>query len=84
MKTMAYQFNKEERVKAANALASIRQSLEIRNHSSTYPITQSYISAIDFAIKELLRPNPCDNCVGVGLAVSRGYTDMRLRTEEDS
>jgi hypothetical protein len=31
---------------------------------------------------DALRTNPCDNCVGVGLAVSHGYTDMRIKKLE--
>ena len=35
----------------------------------------------DMAIDALLA-NPCDNCVGVGLAVAHGYTDMRIKKPE--
>ena len=34
--------------------------------------------AFDMAIIAL-STNPCDNCVGVGLAVAYGYTDMRIK-----
>ena len=38
-------------------------------------------SAIDLAIAAL-RENPCDNCVGPGLAIAHGYKDMRTKKPE--
>jgi hypothetical protein len=29
-----------------------------------------------------LRENPCDNCVGPGLAIAHGYKDMRTKKPE--
>ena len=75
---MAYQFDKEKREEAATR---IKEHMKIHKMSEPNAILIS--QALEFAISELLRPNPCDNCVGVGLAVSHGYTDMRLKTEED-
>lgn len=37
--------------------------------------------AIRIAIAAL-RKNPCDNCVGPGLAIAHGYKDMRTKKPE--
>ena len=75
---MAYQFDKEKREETATR---IKEHMKIHKMSEPNAILTS--QALEFAISELLRSNPCDNCVGIGLAFSRGYTDMRLKTEED-
>ena len=75
---MAYQFDKALREESAHVLDCLKDRLYL-----TGQMDEREHKSLCFAIGELLRPNPCDNCVGVGLAVSRGYTDMRLKTEED-
>ena len=76
---MAYQFDKAANEDAAQVLRDLTYRLYLTKH-----MDEREYEALCFATYILSRPNPCDNCVGVGLAVSRGYTDMRLRTEEDS
>lgn len=75
---MAYQFNKALREESAQILSALNDRLYLMGQ-----IDMSENKALCVAIGELRRSNPCDNCVGVGLAVSHGYTDMRLKTEED-
>ena len=83
---MSYQFNEIQRKESARVLEELvfdttdnRRAYVIRiNPKDFLDVTL----AIKTAIKELRRPNPCDNCYGVGLAISHGYTDMRIRPEE--
>ena len=77
---MAYQFDKTEREEAATSL----EQLLSKDGQWMYFDNRAYLDAIKTAVKELRRPNPCDNCVGPGLAMSHGYSDMRVRTEEDN
>jgi|LSQX01.1.fsa_nt_gb hypothetical protein len=44
-------------------------------------ITEKIQTAMDKAIAAL-RENPCDNCVGPGLAIAHGYKDMRTKKPE--
>ena len=41
-------------------------------------IDASEHKALCYAIGELRKPSPCSNCIGPGLAASRGYFDMRI------
>ena len=43
---------------------------------------QNAIEALTMGINSLKEPSPCENCVGVGLAVAHGYTDMRIKKPE--
>ncbi len=43
----------------------------------------SFVLALEIAIDALDAPNPCDNCVGPALAISRGIADMRVMKEGD-
>ena len=86
---MAYQFDAKKNIEAANRLMGVLDyCCKMVNSEETLPVTiivdDRLKSALSVAIDELKQPNPCNNCVGVGLAVSHGYADMRLRTEEDS
>ena len=86
---MSYQFDAKKNIEAGDRLKGVLDYCrKMVNPEETSPVTiivdDGLKSALSVAIDELKQPNPCNNCVGVGLAVSRGYTDMRLRTEEDS
>lgn len=63
--------NREE---AANILKSFLWVLRVE-------LTLEGKDAINMAI-DALSANPCDNCVGVGLAVAHGCTDMRIKKPE--
>ena len=74
---MAYQFDKSLREESARVLSLLNDRLYLKGQ-----INMAENKALCVAIGELRRPNPCDNCYGVGLAISHGYTDMRIRPEE--
>ena len=60
----------------ADTLSLLCDRLYINNQ-----IDASEHKALCYAIGELRKPSPCSNCIGPGLAVSRGYSDMRINKD---
>jgi hypothetical protein len=85
---MAYQFDGGKRKEAANRLTDFGEYLSLATENERRFIrvfvNDSLKNALQFAVDELKRPNPCDNCIGPGLAVSHGYMDMQVKEEVDN
>ena len=60
----------------AETLSLLCDRLYINNQ-----IDASEHEALCYAIGELRKPSPCSNCIGPGLAASRGYFDMRVNKD---